>query len=174
MLFWLSWLLLCFIFYFWVLLPKRNDQYRSFVIFRNMYTMAKAFRYLLLFVTCMVSYHENIAQNTKIQIACIGNSITFWVIWLPIQFNDHQWRCTSQQGRIQLYGEVGFWFYGEEKDCEIVLFSWTVFIFLQALPACFPLFLRLFCLGSARIDCLAGFSAVRWTRKDIDYHYVWV
>jgi acyl-CoA thioesterase-1 len=39
--------------------------------------MAKAFRYLLLFVTCMVSYHETIAQNTKVQIACIGNSITF-------------------------------------------------------------------------------------------------
>jgi len=84
-----------------------------------MNTMAKAFRYLLLFVTCMVSYHETIAQNTKVQIACIGNSITFGAIWRPIQFNDHQWRCTSQQGRIQLYGEVGFWFYCEEKDCEI-------------------------------------------------------
>ena len=40
-------------------------------------TMGKAFRYLLLLAICLVYIHESIAQNKKVQIACIGNSITF-------------------------------------------------------------------------------------------------
>jgi acyl-CoA thioesterase I len=39
--------------------------------------MGKAFRYLSLFFICLVSIHESIAQNSKVRIACIGNSITF-------------------------------------------------------------------------------------------------
>ena len=39
--------------------------------------MWKAFQYLLLFINCLVSFHETSAQDAKIQIACIGNSITF-------------------------------------------------------------------------------------------------
>ena len=39
--------------------------------------MGKAFRYLFLFVICLVLVHETNAQSKKVQIACIGNSITF-------------------------------------------------------------------------------------------------
>ena len=39
--------------------------------------MGKVFRHLFLFVICLVYVQESIAQRTKVQIACIGNSITF-------------------------------------------------------------------------------------------------
>jgi lysophospholipase L1-like esterase len=39
--------------------------------------MGKAFRYFSVFIICLVSIHESIAQNKKVRIACIGNSITF-------------------------------------------------------------------------------------------------
>lgn len=43
----------------------------------NMNLMGKAFRYLFLFVICLVHVHESDAQSKKAHIACIGNSITF-------------------------------------------------------------------------------------------------
>jgi lysophospholipase L1-like esterase len=39
--------------------------------------MGKAFQHLFLFVICLVYFQKSIAQSTKVQIACIGNSITF-------------------------------------------------------------------------------------------------
>jgi lysophospholipase L1-like esterase len=39
--------------------------------------MGKAFKYLFLFVTCLVHVFECDAQTKKVQISCIGNSITF-------------------------------------------------------------------------------------------------
>ena len=39
--------------------------------------MGKTFQHLFLFVICLVYFQESIAQSTKVQIACIGNSITF-------------------------------------------------------------------------------------------------
>lgn len=39
--------------------------------------MGKAFRYLLLFTVCLVHVLDSNAQSQKVQIACIGNSITF-------------------------------------------------------------------------------------------------
>lgn len=38
--------------------------------------MGKACRYLAVFIICLVNVYESIAQNTKVRIACIGNSIT--------------------------------------------------------------------------------------------------
>lgn len=40
-------------------------------------SMEKVFKYFLLFVICILHVHESNAQNKKVQIACIGNSITF-------------------------------------------------------------------------------------------------
>ena len=39
--------------------------------------IAKAFRPVLLFIICLVHFHESNAQDKNLQIACIGNSITF-------------------------------------------------------------------------------------------------
>jgi lysophospholipase L1-like esterase len=40
-------------------------------------SMEKAFRYLFLLAICLTYIHETIGQSKKVQIACIGNSITF-------------------------------------------------------------------------------------------------
>ncbi len=42
-----------------------------------MNSIREVFRYLLLFVICLVHVQESNAQSKKVQIACIGNSITF-------------------------------------------------------------------------------------------------
>lgn len=39
--------------------------------------MGKTFGYFSVFIICLVSIHESIAQDNKVRIACIGNSITF-------------------------------------------------------------------------------------------------